>query len=111
MATRPWPRSRRTGRACVAMAPPRPEPAVPIRRMTEVSPRYADWKAPAEDGQTLVWPEPPGLLADARDNAARLRAAHHSLLQGVPLPDVRARARAFIGHEADAPLVATGHQT
>jgi hypothetical protein len=79
--------------------------------MTEVSPRYADWKAPAEDGQTLVWPEPPALLADARDNAARLRSANHSLLQGVPLPDVRARARAFIGHEGDAPLVATGHQT
>lgn len=79
--------------------------------MSQVPSRYADWKAPAEDGQTLVWPEPPALLADARANAGRLRSADHSLLQGIPLPEVRARARAFIGHPGDQLLIATGHQT
>ncbi|HEY8667064.1 MAG TPA: hypothetical protein VIL86_10380 [Tepidisphaeraceae bacterium] len=74
--------------------------------------RYPDWKAPAEDGQMLLWPEPTVILAAARTNHHQLNAANHVLVQGIPLPEVRRRQRAWIGHTDDArPLVATGHQT
>ena len=39
------------------------------------SARYADWKAPPEDGRLLVWPDPPDLLRDTADNGRRLRHA------------------------------------
>src|SRR4051812_8941492 len=76
------------------------------------APRYADWKAPAGDFEHLIWPAPARLLQDALDNGARLRAAHATRIQNVPLPELRRRLRAWIGHGDDAgPLVATGHQT
>lgn len=78
---------------------------------TNPADRYADWKAPAEDGQMLIWPDPPQLLADTRDNARRLSGANQVLIQNLPLPDLRRRARQFIGHDGDEPLIATGHQT
>jgi hypothetical protein len=72
---------------------------------------YPDWKAPAEDGQTLVWPEPAELIARTRENHARLSSAHDVKLQGVPLSELRRRQRAWIGHADDAqPIVASGHQ-
>ena len=72
---------------------------------------YADWKAPAEDGRVLIWPEPADLLRDTEDNARRLRGAGDVRVQGVPLPKLRSRLRAWIGHADDArPLVAMGHQ-
>src|SRR5687768_12574960 len=73
---------------------------------------YPDWKAPAEDGQTLIWPEPAALLARTRANHARLSSADSVKLQGVPLSALRKRQRAWIGHAEDAqPIVASGHQT
>src|SRR5688572_10698302 len=72
---------------------------------------YADWKAPAEDGRVLIWPEPRELLRDTADNANRLRAAHDARVQGVPLPELRRGLRTWIGHGDDArPLIAMGHQ-
>lgn len=79
--------------------------------MNQAQSRYAEWKAPADDGQTLVWPEPAQLLADTRENAARLKSANHVKIQGLTLPELRQRARAFIGHSDGAPLIASGHQT
>ena len=79
--------------------------------MTDLSSRYADWKAPAEDGQMLIWPGPAALLEETHQNTRRLAAAGDVLIQGVPLPELRRRARQFIGHGADAPLIGTGHQT
>lgn len=74
--------------------------------------RYADWKAPGEDGQFLVWPAAEVLLRETADNGRHLRGARSALVQNVPLPDVRARLRQFLGHsDDDVPLVATGHQT
>ncbi len=75
------------------------------------SSRYADWKAPAEDGQMLVWPMASTLLEETRENSRRLASADSVLVQGIPLPDLRREARAFIGHFDDSPLFATGHQT
>jgi hypothetical protein len=74
-------------------------------------PQYDRWKAPAEDSQTLIWPVPAKLLQDARDNHRNLASAHSVLLQGIPLPIVRLRLRAWLGHENNQqPLIATGHQ-
>ena len=76
------------------------------------SPRYADWKAPAEDGGVLVWPEPDVLLRDTERNHRRLAAAESVRIQGVALPELRRRLRAWVGHAGDGrPLVAMGHQT
>jgi hypothetical protein len=76
-----------------------------------VSAAYADWKAPAEDGQWLIWPEAGRVLADARENAARLaRAGADSVrIQGLSLAEVRSAAREFLGHR-EGYLVASGHQ-
>ena len=71
---------------------------------------YGQWAAPKEDQTLLIWPKAADLAGIIRDNAARLDAADHVRVQGVPLPEWRRRARAFIGH-AGGPLVATGHQT
>jgi hypothetical protein len=73
--------------------------------------RYARWKAPAEDGQTLLWPEPAELLEQTRDNHRSLAAADSAFLQNVPLPDVRRAMRKWLGHDDDQFLIATGHQT
>ncbi|HSU67693.1 MAG TPA: hypothetical protein VLJ39_12535 [Tepidisphaeraceae bacterium] len=73
--------------------------------------RYARWKAPAEDRQVLIWPDPPDLLRDAQANHDRLKAADSVLLQGVPLSQVRSRMRQWVGHADDQLLFATGHQT
>ena len=72
--------------------------------------RYADWKAPAEDGQLLIWPAPDAMRAHARENAATLTAAA-TPVQGIPLSEVRRAGRAFIRPDAHGPIVATGHQT
>src|SRR5687767_4115528 len=74
--------------------------------------RYADWKAPSDDGGVLVWPDADQLLRDTLDNARRLNSAHSVLVQNVPLPDLRRKLRQWIGHaDDDQPLLATGHQT
>ena len=76
------------------------------------SPRYADWKAPADDGGHLLWPEPGQLLRDTTENGKRLAAAHATRVQNVSLPELRRRLRQSLGHADDArPLLATGHQT
>jgi hypothetical protein len=79
--------------------------------MNSTPSRYAQWKAPAEDGQFLIWPSPAQILADAHENRRRLQSASQVKIDGVPLPELRKAARDFIGHDDDQPLVATGHQT
>jgi hypothetical protein len=79
--------------------------------MTSAPLAYPDWKAPREDGQILIWPDPPQLTANTLDNQKRLSTASDVLVQGLPLAELRRRARAWIHHESDAqPLVADGHQ-
>jgi hypothetical protein len=79
--------------------------------MSEPAHRYPDWKAPAEDGGVLVWPEPEQLLGDARANHARLSRESGATVQNVPLNQVRKRLREFVGHDDARPLLASGHQT
>lgn len=71
---------------------------------------YPDWKAPSQDGELLVWPAPSQLLADVSANFQRFSASQSVLLQNVSLPEMRSRMRAFIGHNDERPLIATGHQ-
>jgi len=78
--------------------------------MSDSSARYADWKAPADDGAMLIWPQPALLHSETLDNSKRLNAAT-SPVQRVPLAEVRRQARAFIHPPGDVPIIATGHQT
>ncbi len=79
--------------------------------MTSPADRYDRWKAPAEDGQVLIWPPPTGLLAQADENHRRLAAADSIQLQNVPISEARRAMRTSIGHDDARPLFATGHQT
>jgi hypothetical protein len=80
--------------------------------MDDSAPRYADWKAPAGDGEHLIWPAPSRLLQDTVANGKLLSSAHSARVQNVPLPELRQRLRNWLGHRDDAcPLIATGHQT
>lgn len=79
--------------------------------MSLSAPSYADWKAPAEDGATVIWPPPGELCEDARENHRLLSAAHELRVQNVPLTEVRRRQRAWLGHPDDQILIADGHQT
>lgn len=73
---------------------------------------YPDWKAPAEDGQPLIWPEPAEMLARTRENQARLSSAGAVSVQGVSLTELRKQQRAWLGHANDKqPIIASGHQT
>lgn len=73
--------------------------------------RYERWKAPAVDGQTLIWPRPPELLQQLSDNLRLLSTADAPRLQNVPLSAVRGAMRAWLGHDdPQQPLIATGHQ-
>lgn len=79
--------------------------------MPTASRLYPDWKAPSEDGEIVVWPDPASLVSQTQTNQKQLKAAEQVRLQQVPLPQVRTRMRQFIGHDDAQPLIATGHQT
>src|SRR5687768_1910172 len=71
---------------------------------------YADWKAPAADGEVLIWPEPAALLEQTRENARRLAGERGVTIQNIPLAELRAQQRRWIGHDDGRPLIAMGHQ-
>ncbi|HEX3358397.1 MAG TPA: hypothetical protein VHS31_15595 [Tepidisphaeraceae bacterium] len=72
---------------------------------------YPDWKAPAEDGKTLIWPDNAAILSQTRENLKRLSTTEVRI-GGLPLNELRRLQRAALGHADDAqPIVATGHQT
>lgn len=71
---------------------------------------YADWKAPKGDTDILLWPSRTSLLSQVEQNGRQLSAAGTPIL-GVPLNEVRAATRRYLGHDGSAPLILTGHQT
>ena len=82
-----------------------------LRRMNNNSPRYADWKAPGEDGQLLLWPDAAAMLRQTEENQRELFNSE-ILIQNLPLGELRARQRRWAGHADDEqPLIASGHQT
>lgn len=79
--------------------------------MNRPAPRYDRWKAPAQDGERLIWPSPAELVSQTTQNAKSLSAANSVLIQKVPLTELRTRLRESIGHvDLERPLIATGHQ-
>src|SRR5438105_3908703 len=70
-------------------------------RMMSTSPpeSYADWKAPPQDGASLIWPEPTSLLRETHENQRRLSSADAVLVQNIPLSKLRRLARESIGHD------------
>jgi hypothetical protein len=79
--------------------------------MTLTAARYDRWKAPAADGELLIWPAVDQLLRDTLDNHEHLSGAKSVLLQNVPLSEVRSRLRNWLGHCDESPIIGTGHQT
>ena len=73
--------------------------------------RYDRWKAPAADGELLIWPAVGELLQQTRDNHQRLSTASSVRVQNIPLRELCARMRAWLGHAEDSPIIGTGHQT
>jgi hypothetical protein len=71
--------------------------------------RYANWKAPSQDGQLLIWPEPRDLPRETTENAKAL-AGTAATIQGIPIAELRKDIRTWLG-QGDQPLIATGHQT
>lgn len=70
---------------------------------------YGHWVAPKYDGALMIWPEAGTLATVAEQNRRQLDTAALTI-HGRPLPEWRRLARAFVGHDADTPLIATGHQ-
>ncbi len=80
--------------------------------MTATAARYANWKAPAQDGELLIWPPPDQLLRETRENAKLLSSADRVRIGGIPLSHLRRDLRAWLGHaDPHKLIVATGHQT
>lgn len=71
---------------------------------------YADWKAPKQDSQLLIWPEPEALLRAVDENGERLSRAEVAI-QNRPLRELREEARSFAGVHDGRRIVLTGHQT
>ena len=72
---------------------------------------YPDWKAPANDGEILIWPDPATIESETIENHRKLQATN-AQLQNVSLQVLRRSARHWIGHvDDDQPLIASGHQT
>jgi hypothetical protein len=78
--------------------------------MTSPALTYPDWKAPAEDGKVLIWPEPGELCRQTLDNQKTLSASDVRI-QNVTLSELRRQSRQWLGHDDGQPLIADGHQT
>jgi hypothetical protein len=77
----------------------------------QVTVTYPDWKAPAEDGKILIWPEPHEIIAQTHANQRALSSASDVRISRIPLNELRRLQRAALDHDDARPLVATGHQT
>jgi hypothetical protein len=71
---------------------------------------YPNWKAPAEDGAFLIWPDPQTLLADCAENHRTLKTASVAI-QNIPLSELRRLQRQALGIHDDSLLAVSGHQT
>jgi hypothetical protein len=70
----------------------------------------AEWKAPSEDGQFLIWPRPDELIEQTRRNQSYLQRCE-ARIQNLPLRELRLAERRWLGHAQDGrPLIASGHQ-
>ena len=79
--------------------------------MTSSAAAYPDWKAPAAEGEILLWPQAGQIVADAADNHRRLASESKAAIQNVPLHEARRRMREAAGIQADERALFSGHQT
>src|SRR3954462_8649168 len=70
----------------------------------------AQWRAPSEDGEVLIWPSAGEIQNQTFANKKLLNEAHAVRLNGVPLPEIRRHVRKWIDAPADGPLIGAGHQ-
>src|SRR5688572_33269280 len=78
--------------------------------MTAPALTYPDWKAPAKDGEILLWPDAGEILRDTVENQKSLAGAN-ARVQNMPLGELRRHAREFLAHDHAQALIADGHQT
>lgn len=71
--------------------------------------QYPDWKAPPTDSAILLWPNSDEILRQTSANHALLGGAA-SLIQNVPLRELREAQRTALGIEAQRQVLGTGHQ-
>ena len=79
--------------------------------MTDAAARYADWKAPSQDSQILIWPESHELSSATGRNQKLFAQAADVRVQNIPLGELRKAAREFVHHNHAQPLISSGHQT
>ncbi len=60
--------------------------------MTSSATLYPDWKAPSEDGKTLIWPAPEEICRQTLENLAALSVAQ-TRVQNLPLAELRRDVR------------------
>jgi hypothetical protein len=73
--------------------------------------RYANWKAPSQDGAVLVWPPADQLIQQTHSNTKTLAELESVWVQNVPVAHWRKSIRQWLGHPNEVPLIATGHQS
>ncbi|MEA2711578.1 MAG: hypothetical protein QOF78_4179, partial [Phycisphaerales bacterium] len=78
--------------------------------MTSSPHAYPDWKAPREDGEIFIWPEPRTLLAETQENHRKLSASDVRV-QNVSFAELRRRQREWIHHDDGKLLIADAHQS
>src|SRR5688572_373886 len=89
---RRWPRKRKRASrlACLAVA------ADDVRVTLGTTVASGVWKAPSQDGQVLLWPDPQTLLRQTSANTQLLSRGTGVAIQNVPLPELRSRQRQWI---------------
>jgi hypothetical protein len=81
-----------------------------LLRMSLTMQLPAQWRAPSEDGEILIWPSVGEIQSHTLSNQKLLGEAHEVRLNGVPLPEIRRWVRKWIDAPADQPLIGAGHQ-
>lgn len=70
---------------------------------------YPDWKAPGQDLELLIWPEPQKLLENTIESHRRLSEAPQRI-GGIALAELRRRQRDALHLDHSQPVMGTGHQ-
>jgi hypothetical protein len=70
---------------------------------------YPDWKAPGQDSELLIWPDPGRLLHNTLE-AHRALSESPQRVGGIELAELRRNQRAQLKLEEGRPVIGTGHQ-
>ena len=70
---------------------------------------YPDWKAPGQDSELLIWPDPGQLLQNTLESHRALTESHQRI-GGIELAELRRRQREQLKLDERRPVIGTGHQ-